>query len=125
MFILLLSILVAMVIVVFAVQNAVAVPVQFLLWSADLPLVLVIFCSVFAGALLMFCLALWRQLKSQIKRKSPGEISLKKNTVAGPIDLSGTQGASVAQNASVTQNTSAAQNGSGAQNPEKAEINGK
>ncbi|NLL52464.1 MAG: DUF1049 domain-containing protein [Peptococcaceae bacterium] len=69
MFVLLLSIVIALIIVIFAVQNALTVPIQFFFWSAQLPLVLVIFCSVLAGALLMFCLALWRDLKSQMKKR--------------------------------------------------------
>ncbi|NLO97446.1 MAG: DUF1049 domain-containing protein, partial [Peptococcaceae bacterium] len=48
MLILLLSIIIALIIVIFAVQNASSVPIQFLFWSAELPLVLVIFCSVLA-----------------------------------------------------------------------------
>ena len=73
MFVLMISIIIALIIVVFAVQNALTVQVQFLVWSADLPLVLVIFCSVFAGALLMFCLALWRDLKNQMKKNPKKE----------------------------------------------------
>jgi uncharacterized integral membrane protein len=88
MFILLLSILIALVIVVFAVQNAAVVPVQFLFWSTELPLVLVIFCSVFAGALLMFCLALWRELKHQISKRPKLQNSKKKAQNNDPIDLS-------------------------------------
>lgn len=78
MFILMISIIIALVIVIFAVQNAAIVPVQFLIWSTDLPLVLVIFCSVFAGALLMFCLALWKQLKQQINKRPKLQLKSKK-----------------------------------------------
>lgn len=90
MFILLLSILIALVIVVFAVQNAAIVPVQFMFWSTELPLVLIIFCSVFAGALLMFCLALWRELKHQISKRPKLQNSKKKEKAqnSDPIDLS-------------------------------------
>jgi len=70
MFVLLISIFIALIIVVFAVQNAAIVPVQFFIWSTDLPFVLVIFCSVFAGALLMFFLALWRELKKKMRKKT-------------------------------------------------------
>lgn len=88
MFILMISILIALIIVVFAVQNAAVVPVQFLSWSTELPLVLVIFCSVFAGALLMFCLALGRQLKSQIGKRPKFEFRAQK---AAPKAQSGTE----------------------------------
>lgn len=89
MFILLFSILIALMIVVFAVQNAAVVPVQFFIWSTDLPLVLVIFCSVFAGALLMFCLALWRQLKHKITKRPKAQDAGKKAQDQDPIDISG------------------------------------
>ena len=76
MFILLISIVLALIIVIFAIQNATVVPIDFLFWTTDLPLVVVIFCSVFAGALIMFCLALWRELKNRIGKK---EINFKLN----------------------------------------------
>lgn len=94
MFILLISILIALIIVIFAVQNAAIVPVQFLMWSTELPLVLVIFCSVFAGALLMFCLALWRQLKYQIGKRPKLEHKAKKSVDTDPIDVSSTKASS-------------------------------
>lgn len=66
------SIIIALLIVIFAVQNSAIVPVQFLGWATDLPLVLVIFCSVFAGALLMFFLAMWRELKHRMSKRTVG-----------------------------------------------------
>lgn len=66
------SIIIALLIVIFAVQNSAIVPVQFLGWATDLPLVLVIFCSVFAGALLMFFLAMWRELKHRMGKRTAG-----------------------------------------------------
>ncbi|HHV65838.1 MAG TPA: DUF1049 domain-containing protein [Peptococcaceae bacterium] len=98
MFVLMISIVIALIIVIFAVQNAAVVPVQFLSWSTELPLVLVIFCAVFAGALLMFCLALWRELKHQIgkrpklelktnKEKKGKILETKKAEDNGPIDI--------------------------------------
>jgi putative membrane protein len=65
MFVLMISIILALIIVIFAVQNAAVVPVKFIVWSTQLPLVLIIFCSVFAGALLMFFLALRREYKKR------------------------------------------------------------
>ena len=78
MLILLISIILALIIVIFAIQNAIVVPIDFLFWTVDLPLVVVIFCSVFAGALIMFCLALWRGLKNKIGKK---EINFKVDPV--------------------------------------------
>ncbi|RNC29709.1 MAG: hypothetical protein AWM53_00326 [Candidatus Dichloromethanomonas elyunquensis] len=87
MFILMISIILSLIIVIFAVQNAAVIPVHFLFWSAQLPLVLVIFCSVFAGSLLMFCLALWREFKKQIDRRGK-KIAGKKILPNDPIDIS-------------------------------------
>lgn len=66
MVILMISIIICLIIVVLAVQNSAIVPIQFFVWSTELPLVLVIFCSVFTGALLMFLLALFRNVKHRI-----------------------------------------------------------
>lgn len=91
MFVLMISIIISLIIVIFAVQNAAVVPVQFLIWTTDMPLVLVIFCSVFAGALLMFCLALWRELKHQIGKKPKTQLKTKKFEDKDPIDVSDTK----------------------------------
>ncbi|MGI5902052.1 MAG: LapA family protein [Desulfitobacteriia bacterium] len=85
MYILLLFMVIALIIVIFAVQNAVTVPVQFLIWSSELPLALIIFFSVFAGVLLMFCLALWRELKTKIGQKPKSSVTTEKSKT---IDLS-------------------------------------
>lgn len=68
---LLIAIVVALIIVIFAIQNAAVVTIHFLFWVTDLPLALIIFCSVLAGALVMFFLALRRQMsqKKAIKAK--------------------------------------------------------
>jgi len=89
MVILLVSIIIALIVVIFAVQNAAVVPIHFLFWTADLPLVLVIFCSVFAGALLMFCLALRRELKCRKETKVNKKFTSKRAAAsdADPIDI--------------------------------------
>lgn len=87
MFVLLLCIILVLVIVIFALQNSAVVLIHFLVWSTNLPLVLVIFCSVFAGALLMFCLALWRELKHKIKNRSKAQEKLKKSPEPDPIEI--------------------------------------
>ncbi len=105
MFVLMLSIIIALFIVVFAVQNAAVVPIQFFIWSTELPLVLVIFCSVFAGALLMFCLALWRDLKGKISKK-PKVMSIKtKGMEKDPIDTSDMKTSSTPEKIKVNQTT--------------------
>lgn len=92
MFVLTLSFIIALIIIVFAVQNAAAVPVQFFLWSAKIPLVLVIFCSVFAGFLLMYCFSLWRGLKkkkgNRINPASPEQVNSGNNPVKEAGDKS-------------------------------------
>lgn len=86
MFILMLSIIIGLIIVVFAVQNSAVVPVQFFMWSTELPLVLVIFCAVFAGALLMFLLALRRDFK---KRMGFGGKKIEVKKVKDTVDIPG------------------------------------
>ena len=83
--ILMISIIIGMIIVVFAVQNSAIVPIQFFIWTMELPLVLVIFCAVFAGALLMFFLALWRDFKRRLK---PSQKKIKLTQEKEPIDIS-------------------------------------
>ncbi len=83
--ILMISIIIGMIIVVFAVQNSAIVPIQFFIWSMELPLVLVIFCAVFAGALLMFFLALWRDFKRRLK---PSQKKITLTQDKGPINIS-------------------------------------
>jgi uncharacterized integral membrane protein len=102
---LMLFILIALVIVIFAVQNALAVPVQFLFWSAKLPLALVIFCSVFAGALLMFCLALWRDLKSQMRKRPQKELKTGKTEKAQQAHSGEAQPADCRQESALKDNT--------------------
>lgn len=63
MYILMLSLIFALLVAIFAVQNAAPVTIN-LFWSVkEVPLVLVIFASAVAGALIVFLLALWREFK--------------------------------------------------------------
>lgn len=62
------GLLFALVVAVFAVQNAMPVDVSFLVWRfADLSLVLVIFWSAVLGALVVFLPAFGRQLRLVLK----------------------------------------------------------
>ena len=81
------SIIIGLIIVVFAVQNSAIVPIQFFIWSTELPLVLIMFCAVFAGALLMFLIALWRDMKH---RMGFGSKKIKLTKDKDPIDISST-----------------------------------
>ncbi|MHB1653396.1 MAG: LapA family protein [Desulfitobacteriaceae bacterium] len=69
MFILFLSLMFALLVAVFAVQNANLVGIQFFWIEAKVPLVLVILGSALAGAVVTILLALWREFRS--KRKGP------------------------------------------------------
>jgi len=68
---LILSMLFAIIIALFAIQNAYTVAVGFLWLKMEIPLVLVIFGSAFAGALIVFLIALWREFN--LKRRGKAE----------------------------------------------------
>jgi uncharacterized integral membrane protein len=80
MIILLLSIIITLIIVTFAVQNAAVVTVQFFLWTTNVPLVLIIIGSFFLGALIMFLISLGRDLKKKINK--PIKIKETKDTAS-------------------------------------------
>ncbi|UWG95634.1 lipopolysaccharide assembly protein LapA domain-containing protein [Dehalobacter sp. DCM] len=84
---LLIAIVVALIIVIFAIQNAAVVTIHFLFWVTDLPLALIIFCSVLGGALVMFFLALRRQMlqKKAIKAKDK-KAEVKAQSKQSPIE---------------------------------------
>lgn len=69
MFILILGLLFALLVAVFAIQNAGLVIIQFLWIETQVPLVLVILGSAFAGALVTLLLALWREFRKKRKIK--------------------------------------------------------
>lgn len=71
MFILILSLICSLLIAIFAVQNANLVTIQLLWVTKDVPLVLVILGSTFAGALIMLLLAIWRELRLKLISKQP------------------------------------------------------
>lgn len=68
MLILILSLAFALLVAVFAVQNANPVAIQFFWTEASVPLVLVILGSALAGAVVTLLLALWREFRSRRKR---------------------------------------------------------
>lgn len=74
MFLIMMTLIISLIIVVFSLQNSVVVPIVFFNWYAQVPLVIVIFVSVFAGAMIIFCLALWRDFKRRL-----GKVSTKAN----------------------------------------------
>lgn len=70
-FILILSLICSILIAIFAVQNSILVTIQFLWITKEVPLVLIILGSTFAGALIMLLLAIWRELRLKLKLKQP------------------------------------------------------
>lgn len=81
MFLIMLSLLISLVIVIFSVQNSIVVPIIFFNWSSEVPLVIVIFASVFAGATIIFCLALWKEFKRKF-----GTVSSKASIYKGKLE---------------------------------------
>ncbi|AET67651.1 uncharacterized integral membrane protein [Desulfosporosinus orientis DSM 765] len=69
MFVLILSLICSLLIAIFAIQNAGLVTIQLFWITTDVPLVLVILGSTFAGALVMLLLAIWRELRLKLKAK--------------------------------------------------------
>lgn len=70
MYFIMLSLAISLVIVIFALQNSAMVPIVFFNWSSEVPLVVVIFASVFAGAAIIFFLALWKEVKRKFNTVS-------------------------------------------------------
>ncbi|GAB6154240.1 LapA family protein [Desulfosporosinus burensis] len=69
MFVLILSLICSILIAIFAVQNASLVTIQILWITKEVPLVLIILGSTFAGAIIMLLLAIWRELRLKLKLK--------------------------------------------------------
>lgn len=70
MFVLVITLICALLIAIFAVQNASAVVIQFFGMTSEVPLVLVILGSVLAGVFITFLLALWREFRLRRKNKT-------------------------------------------------------
>lgn len=66
-----LGLLFALLVAIFAVQNAAAVKIAFLAWSAQVPLALVILGSVVVGAAVMALLSLAREYRLRRQRTPP------------------------------------------------------
>lgn len=69
MVVLIMSLICSLLIALFAVQNATLVTIQLLWITKEVPLVLVILGSAFAGALIMLLLAIWRELRLKLRPK--------------------------------------------------------
>ena len=68
------------------------VPIVFFNWSSEIPLVIVIFASVFAGAAIIFFLALWKEVKRKFNTVSSkateykGIMSSKKDALSEKLE---------------------------------------
>lgn len=67
MTLIILTLVFALIVAIFAIQNASLVAIKLFWIVTEVPLALVIFGSVFAGALIVFLIALWRE--HRLKRK--------------------------------------------------------
>ena len=71
----------ALLVAIFAIQNAAPVAINLFWITAEVPLVLVIFGSVFAGAIIVFMIATWREYrlkrKGSVKPEIPVEEKIK------------------------------------------------
>lgn len=76
MILLIFTLLVALFVAIFAVQNAAPVAINLFWIVAEVPLVLVILGSVLAGAIIVFLIAIWREfrLKRKVKAQAQPEI---------------------------------------------------
>ncbi|MDR1605210.1 MAG: LapA family protein [Gracilibacteraceae bacterium] len=79
---LILAIVIAIIVVIFTVQNAATVSISFIFWHTEMPLAVVIFCAVLAGALLMFCLVLYKSLRDRWKSRQAGKAEVKAEVAA-------------------------------------------
>lgn len=89
MFLIMISLVLGFLIVIFALQNSSIVPISFFGWSAEMPLVVVIFVSVFAGAAVIFCLALVRGMKRRLGNVSSVANQYRDKIETGRKKLSG------------------------------------
>lgn len=76
MILLIFTLLVALLVAIFAVQNAAPVAINLFWIVAEVPLVLVILGSVLAGAIIVFLMAIWREfrLKRKVKAQAQPEV---------------------------------------------------
>ena len=90
MTLIILTLVFALFIAIFAIQNASLVAIKLLWIVTEVPLVLIILGSAFAGALVVFLIALWREFRLKRKNRAgralgvDAKISAAKATSANP-----------------------------------------
>jgi putative membrane protein len=67
MFLLILTLIFALLVAIFTIQNVLPVAINFLWFRAEVSLVLVILGSVFAGAIIVYLIVLWREYRRKRK----------------------------------------------------------
>ncbi|AGA70548.1 uncharacterized integral membrane protein [Desulfitobacterium dichloroeliminans LMG P-21439] len=82
MIFLIFTLVIALVVAIFAVQNAAPVAINLLWYVAEVPLVLVILGSALAGALIVFFIAIWREFRLKGKAKTKAKADAKALTEA-------------------------------------------
>lgn len=80
MYLLILTLTFALLVAIFAIQNAAIVTIKFFWITTQVPLALIIFGSVLAGALIVFLIAIYRQFRPKRKSKE-NQISLNEKKV--------------------------------------------
>ncbi|KJR45749.1 putative integral membrane protein [Desulfosporosinus sp. I2] len=83
MVVLILSLICSLFIAIFAVQNASLVTINLFWFTKQVPLVLVILGSTFAGALIMLLLAIWRELRLKLRPKQKQKDEILNNELVG------------------------------------------
>lgn len=76
MILLIFTLLVALLVAIFAVQNAAPVAINLLWTVTEVPLVLVILGSVLAGAIIVFLMAIWREFRIKKNARTMPETKL-------------------------------------------------
>lgn len=82
MIFLIFTLLVALLVALFAVQNAAPVAINLLWYVAEVPLVLIILGSALAGALIVFFMAIWREFRLKGKVKAQAKVEAKAKSEA-------------------------------------------
>lgn len=77
MFIIILVILIAAIVTIFSVQNAVPVTVSFLYWRFDASLAIVVFLSILSGMIIMALLSFSIRLKKSLQKENRGKTTVK------------------------------------------------
>jgi len=82
MILLIFTLIVSLLVAIFAVQNATLVTINFFWYEAEVPLVLVILGSALAGALIVCFVAIWREFRIRGKARAKAKAAAKEQKLA-------------------------------------------